>query len=104
MTQAGKDVPVKPGSPLITSAVLSIGIQVGCLTFAIIILALVAGLVLDRQLDTLPLFTILFLVGSMPLSWVLVFWLVNRVKAKFIQNPAASAVHKPSVWEDEKSD
>lgn len=48
----------------------------------LIFLSLVTGLILDRVLDTRPLFTIIFLVGSMPLTWVAVFWVVNRAKHK----------------------
>ena len=42
--------------------------QVGCLTVIIIGLALGAGLLLDRFLGTRPIFTILLLVGSVPIS------------------------------------
>lgn len=59
-----------------------VALQVGCLTLLIIIGALVAGLWLDRTLDTLPIFLIVFLVGSMPLSWVAIFFVVNRTKGR----------------------
>lgn len=42
--------------------------QVGCVTVILIGLALGAGLLLDRVLDTRPIFTILFLVGSVPVT------------------------------------
>ncbi len=42
--------------------------QVGCLTLVIIIGALIAGLWLDRSFATKPLFTILLMLASMPLT------------------------------------
>jgi F0F1-type ATP synthase assembly protein I len=69
---------------LSTQTILSVAVQVGCLTLIIILAALIVGLMLDRMLETLPLFTILFLVGSMPVTWVVIFGLVNRVKKQFL--------------------
>jgi F0F1-type ATP synthase assembly protein I len=42
--------------------------QVGCVTIAVVLGALVVGLGLDKFLDTRPLFTILLLLGSVPVS------------------------------------
>lgn len=42
--------------------------QIGCLTVLLIAIALGAGFTLDRILDTRPIFTILFLVGSVPIT------------------------------------
>lgn len=42
--------------------------QVGCVTVVIILGALVAGLWLDKTLDTRPLFTLLLLLASIPVS------------------------------------
>jgi F0F1-type ATP synthase assembly protein I len=62
----------------------SIAGQVGCLTLIIIFIALFAGLWLDRYLDTKPLFTIVFLIGSVPVTLFLMFRVVraatNRIK------------------------
>ena len=62
----------------------SIAGQVGCLTLAIIFLALFAGLWLDRYFDTKPLFTIVLLIGSVPVTLLLMFSVVraatNRIK------------------------
>jgi F0F1-type ATP synthase assembly protein I len=58
--------------------------QVGCLTLVIIFGALIAGLWLDRSFATKPLFTILFMLASMPLTLYLMFRVVqgatNRIK------------------------
>lgn len=58
--------------------------QVGCFTPVIILGALFAGLWLDRQFETKPLFTILFIVGSAPVSVFVLYRIVraatNRLK------------------------
>jgi F0F1-type ATP synthase assembly protein I len=55
----------------------SIAGQVGCLTLVVIFAALFAGLWLDRYLDTRPLFTIVILLGSVPVTLFLMFRLVK---------------------------
>lgn len=69
----------------------SVAGQVGCLTLVIIFLALFAGLWLDRYFDTRPIFTIVFLVGSVPVTLFLMFRVVKAatdrikpVQKKFI--------------------
>jgi len=52
--------------------------QVGCLTLVIIFGALIAGLWLDRSFETKPLFTIIFMVASMPVT---LFVMIRVVKA-----------------------
>jgi F0F1-type ATP synthase assembly protein I len=49
-------------------ALASMVSQVGCVTIVIVLGALVVGLWLDRTFDTQPLFTILLLLGSIPVS------------------------------------
>jgi ABC-type transport system involved in cytochrome c biogenesis permease subunit len=62
----------------------SIAGQVGCLTLVIIFVALFAGLWLDRYFDTRPIFTIILLLSSVPVTLFLMFRLVkaatNRIK------------------------
>ncbi len=55
----------------------SIAGQVGCLTLVIIFLALFAGIWLDRYLGTKPLFIIVFLVSSVPVTLFLMFRVVR---------------------------
>ena len=42
--------------------------QVGCVTVVIVVGALLAGLWLDSQFNTRPVLTVLFLIGSIPVS------------------------------------
>ena len=73
--------------------------QVGCLTLLIIIGALLGGLWLDARLATRPLFTILLLVGSVPVTIILMFWVVRNATARM--KPAADQDTK-SIQEDEE--
>lgn len=67
----------------IRKTLIAIALRVGLLTFIVIFASLIGGLLLDRLFNTLPLFTIVLLVISMPITWVLVFMVVNRAKNKF---------------------
>ena len=60
----------------------SIAGQVGCLTLIIIFFALFAGLWLDRYFDTKPLFTIVLLIGSVPVTLFLMFRLVRAATSR----------------------
>jgi hypothetical protein len=42
--------------------------QVGCVTAAVIVAALLLGLWLDQTLSTKPLFTLILLIGSVPVT------------------------------------
>ena len=58
--------------------------QVGCLTVGVIIGSLLAGLWLDNRFDMLPLFTITFLIISMPVTLIMMYKFViaatSRIK------------------------
>ena len=60
----------------------SIAGQVGCLTLVIIFGALFAGLWLDGRMDSRPMFTILLLVGSIPVTLFLMFFVVKKATKK----------------------
>jgi hypothetical protein len=55
----------------------SVAGQVGCLTLLVIFMALFAGLWLDKSFGTKPLFTILLLIGSVPVTLFLMFRIVR---------------------------
>lgn len=52
--------------------------QVGCLTLVVIFVSLFGGLWLDRTFDTRPLFTVLLVIGSIPVTLVAMFWVVRK--------------------------
>jgi hypothetical protein len=63
-------------------ALAAVAGQVGCLTLVIIFGALIAGLWLDRSFATKPLFTILFMVASTPLTVYVMFRVVQGATAR----------------------
>jgi F0F1-type ATP synthase assembly protein I len=56
--------------------------QVGCLTLVIIFGALIAGLWLDRTFATKPLFTILFMIASMPITLYVMIQVVQGATSR----------------------
>jgi len=62
--------------------------QVGCLTLLVIIGTILGGLWLDARFATRPLFTVLLLVGSVPVTIILMFWVVRKATARI--KPAAN--------------
>ena len=56
--------------------------QVGCLTLVIILGALLGGLWLDNAFGTRPMFTILLLVFSVPVTVVAMLWVVRKATSK----------------------
>ena len=73
--------------------------QVGCLTLAVIIITLFGGLWLDARLDTKPLFTILLLLGSIPVTIILMFWVVRKATSRI--KPAVTSDNE-AIQEDEE--
>ena len=93
--------PAKGKQSVNNVALFSVGGQVGCATLLIVFLALFAGIGLDKLLGTKPLFTIILILGSAPLSLFLTFKLAMRaVKSIAPQEPDAKPT-KP-IEEEEK--
>jgi len=74
--------------------------QVGCLTLVVVMLALLLGLWLDHQLQTKPLFTLLALIGSVPVTLTLMFWVVRKATSKIV--PTVTAETEPKQEEAER--
>ena len=70
---------------------VAVGLEVGCLTIVIVVVAIAGGLLLDRLLGTKPLFTILLVLGSAPLSLFLTFKLAMRQIRKAFPPGSVSA-------------
>jgi F0F1-type ATP synthase assembly protein I len=81
-------------------AVYSVGGQVGCATLAIVLVALFAGIGLDRLLGTKPILTIIFTLGSAPLSLFLTYKLAMRAVNSI--NPKQPADTQPKPVEEEE--
>jgi ABC-type transport system involved in cytochrome c biogenesis permease subunit len=76
----------------------SIAGQVGCLTLVIIFVALFAGLWLDRYFDTRPIFTIILLLSSVPVTLFLMFRLVKAATSRI--KPVQENIKIPTIEED----
>ena len=56
--------------------------QVGCLTLVIVLAALIVGLWLDAQFGTKPMLTVILMIASVPVTLVLMFWVVRAATAR----------------------
>jgi F0F1-type ATP synthase assembly protein I len=56
--------------------------QMGCLTLVIILLTVFAGLWLDNNFHTKPLFTLVFLLAGIPISVILMVFVGRKSLAK----------------------
>jgi len=103
MNQPNSDKITQSSVPLVAS--MALGGQVGCITLLIVVVALIGGLWLDKQLDSKPVFTIILVVGSAPLSLFLTFWLAMRQIRDMQSNlPSAATGCKGIVPDDDKMD
>ncbi len=73
--------------------------QVGLLTLGVIVVALVGGLWLDRLLSTKPLFTVLLMLVSFPVSFYVIYRIALNAVGKI--KPAAG---RPRAKEEMQSD
>ena len=99
--------PDKPNrSSIPVSSSLALGAQVSGVTLFIVILALVGGLWLDKVLDSKPLFTIVLVIGSAPLSLCLTYWMAMRAIREMESPTPPSSGRNVNVQDDkdEKED
>jgi hypothetical protein len=81
--ESDKQAPERDRRQYATNLLLVIAAgQAGCLTVVIIFVALVAGLWLDSTFDTRPLFTILLMIGSVPITLVAMLWVVRMTTSR----------------------
>jgi uncharacterized membrane protein len=74
--------------------------QVGCLTIGVIIITLFGGLWLDARFSPdSHIFTILLLLGSIPVTIILMFWVVRKATSRI--KPAVTS-EKEAIQEDEE--
>jgi F0F1-type ATP synthase assembly protein I len=57
--------------------------QVGCATVLIIVVALVLGLLLDRQFQTRPILTLVTMLLSIPVSIATTLWILRSVLSRY---------------------
>jgi F0F1-type ATP synthase assembly protein I len=68
--------------------------QVGCLTLAVIFIALFGGLWLDNYFQTRPMITIILMIGSVPVTLVAMFFVVRATTARMM--PTAEQDQEPA--------
>ncbi len=56
--------------------------QVGCLTLIIVLAALFGGLWLDNRYNSRPLFTIILMIGSIPVTLIAMFLVVRAATSR----------------------
>jgi F0F1-type ATP synthase assembly protein I len=76
-----------------------IGVQAGCVSVILIILALVVGLVLDRALGTKYIFTVGLMLLSIPVSLGAMVYTVLRSTRSMQNQPAPQATKKEDSLE-----
>ena len=82
------------------STAFSIGGQVACLNLVVIFISLFIGIWLDKLFGTKPALTLVLVLGSIPLSLVLTYYVAKR-KAKNLNEP--QEMDKPLQREEEHS-
>jgi len=87
--------PDKKGQDEFRTAVTMTVVWVAGLTLVTIFVALFAGILLDKVLESKPLFTVLFIVGSIPLTIYLTFRVVKSATSRI-----QPAVKKETPEED----
>ena len=100
MTQNGQTSDKARTQQALMMALLGVIGQVGCLTLVIILMALIAGLWLDNQFQTRPLFTLILVLASIPISLFLMFRLVLSFAPR-IQKLAAETIETEQEEEPE---
>jgi ATP synthase protein I len=87
---------------LLNWALLGLIGQVGCVTFVIVLLVIFFGLWLDGQFGTRPLFTMILVLSSIPVSIFLMLFLVrkgvDRIKHSLI--PGEKTTEEESIGRD----
>lgn len=67
-------------------ALAAVAGQVGCLTLVIVLAAVFGGLWLDSRFDTRPIFTLILVFVSMPITLILMFFIVRGATKKIEKN------------------
>lgn len=71
---------------LVNLTLAGVAAQVGCITLVILLGAVLGGLWLDAQFQTRPMITIVLVIGSIPVSIILMFLVVRAATNKIKQN------------------
>jgi hypothetical protein len=75
--------------------------QVGCLTLLIVLAALFGGIWLDNLFGTKPVLTVVLMIASVPVTLVVMFWIVRKATARLQVNSQQSD-QKPGQGGDQQ--
>lgn len=80
--------------------------QSGCLVVALVLIAVVAGIWLDRVLGTRPVITLVLVLGSVPLTLLLLFRMATQAMSAVPPpvKPAEKALYDDDDDDDDKDE
>ena len=87
MSQTGNQPEKKTALRSFNITLAAVTGSVGCLTVAIILVAFLVGKWLDNQFGSDALFTVVLMVASVPVTLVVMFWVVRSVTSRFAKLP-----------------
>ena len=83
MSQTGDQPDKKTALRSLNLTLAAVTGQVGCLTVIIILAAFFAGRWLDSRFESDALFTVILMVASVPVTLVVMFWVVKSATSRF---------------------
>jgi F0F1-type ATP synthase assembly protein I len=92
----------KPSRVLTNEQIAGLMTQSGCLVVALVLVAVVGGIWLDRMLGTRPVITLVLVLGSIPLTLFLLFKTATRAISAV--KPAAQPAKKVLDDDDDEDD
>jgi F0F1-type ATP synthase assembly protein I len=91
----------KPTSKaLVDSQIAGLVAQTGCLVVVVVLVAVIAGIWLDRALNTRPMLTLLLVLGSVPITIYMLMRIALRAVSR-IQQETTPAVRERNDRDDE---
>ena len=91
MSQTGKSPDNKTALSRFNLTLAVVAGLVGFLTVFILLVAFLAGGWLDNQLGYDALFTVILMVASVPVTLIVMFWVVRSVTARFAKPPVQNS-------------
>ena len=83
MSQTGDQPDKKTALRSLNLTLAAVTGQVGCLTVIIILATFFAGRWLDSRFESDALFTVILMVASVPVTLVVMFWVVKSATSRF---------------------
>jgi len=101
MSQSGEPTDRNPATQYTRNLrVFALGGEIGCITLVIVVVGLFLGLWLDKILDSKPIFTLIFILGSAPLALIITFWLAMRTIKQIAPTTPSSSPSQSNKEED----